>query len=164
MEIDPGAGRSETPIAERDQAVIRRGLTSLRRTMASQVRGRILLGGKKAGYQGDMPGVLEEAILALEQRQPLYLAGGFGGVTLDIIGALDVDDITWLPPAADVAPDSGLVAGLSALKTLAQNGNGAVDNGLRPDENERLARTYRPSEIATLIGLGLGRLSGAAHA
>lgn len=40
---------------------------------------RICLGGKTSGYQGDEPGVMEEARLALEYRKPLYLMGGFGG-------------------------------------------------------------------------------------
>ena len=31
------------------------------------------------------------------------------------------------------------------------------DNGLRPEENTRLAATHRPSEIANLVTLGLGR-------
>ena len=42
---------------------------------------RICLGGKTSGYQGDEPGVMEEAKLALKYRKPLYLMGGFGGAT-----------------------------------------------------------------------------------
>lgn len=42
---------------------------------------RICLGGKTTGYQGDEPGVMEEARLALKYRKPLYLMGGFGGAT-----------------------------------------------------------------------------------
>ena len=42
---------------------------------------RICLGGKMHGYQGDEPGVIEEAGLALERNKPLYLLGGFGGAT-----------------------------------------------------------------------------------
>lgn len=42
---------------------------------------RICLGGKTSGYQGSQPGVQEEANLALECGKPLYLLGGFGGVS-----------------------------------------------------------------------------------
>ena len=42
---------------------------------------RICLGGKMRGYQGNEPGVIEEAGLALERRKPLYLLGGLGGAT-----------------------------------------------------------------------------------
>nr|VFJ60361.1 MAG: hypothetical protein BECKDK2373C_GA0170839_108024 [Candidatus Kentron sp. DK] len=38
--------------------------------------------GKRMGFTGDWPGLVEEAIFALETDQPIYLAGGFGGVTL----------------------------------------------------------------------------------
>jgi hypothetical protein len=37
-----------------------------------------------------MPGVVEELLIALEAGQPIYLAGGFGGVTSEIIVALGV--------------------------------------------------------------------------
>ena len=42
---------------------------------------RICLGGRMYGYQGDEPGVLEEAGLALNWGKPLYLLGGLGGAT-----------------------------------------------------------------------------------
>ena len=42
---------------------------------------RICLGGRMYGFQGDEPGVLEEAGLALNWGKPLYLLGGLGGAT-----------------------------------------------------------------------------------
>ncbi|MXY52163.1 MAG: hypothetical protein F4Y86_06520 [Gammaproteobacteria bacterium] len=42
---------------------------------------RVCLGGRTEGYQGNEPGVMEEARLALTYRKPLYLMGGFGGAT-----------------------------------------------------------------------------------
>ncbi len=42
---------------------------------------RVCLGGRTEGYQGNEPGVMEEARLALQYRKPLYLMGGFGGAT-----------------------------------------------------------------------------------
>ena len=40
---------------------------------------RICLGGRLRGYEGEEPGVMQEARLALARRKPLYLIGGFGG-------------------------------------------------------------------------------------
>jgi len=158
-EVDPAVGRAEMPSAALDVATQGKALTSLRRYMAACTHGRILLGGRREGFQGDMPGVLEEALITLEHRQPIYLAGGFGGVTLDIIAALGVDDTSWLPlsPTAP-ANDARLAAGLAKLAHLraAQDWPG-LNNGLTDNENVQLARTYRPSEIAALISLGLGR-------
>jgi hypothetical protein len=33
------------------------------------------IGGKSEGFQGELPGALEEALIALEIGQPIYLAG-----------------------------------------------------------------------------------------
>lgn len=40
---------------------------------------RICLGGKLEGYEGNEPGIVEEARFALQFNKPLYLLGGFGG-------------------------------------------------------------------------------------
>ena len=40
---------------------------------------RICLGGRVKGYEGEEPGVMQEARLALARDKPLYLMGGFGG-------------------------------------------------------------------------------------
>ena len=45
---------------------------------------RICAGGKHSGYKGCMPGVLEEILIAVEKKKPLYLLGGFGGVVSDV--------------------------------------------------------------------------------
>jgi hypothetical protein len=43
---------------------------------------------------------------------------------------------------------------------VAEHGWEATSNGLTEDENHRLAITYRASEVASLIVLGLSRLRG----
>lgn len=42
---------------------------------------RICLGGKLDGYEGSMPGIIEEARLAIKLKKPLFLLGGYGGAT-----------------------------------------------------------------------------------
>jgi hypothetical protein len=104
---------------------------------------------------------MQEALLALEAHQPVYLAGGFGGVTVDIARALRVDDGSWLP-SETAAPDEDrrLTAGYARLQASAQAPEWAgLQNGLSDGENQRLAVSHRPSDIATLVSLGLGRLA-----
>jgi len=145
----------------------RRALTGMRRYMATKTQGRVLIGGKRTGFQGEIPGLVEEALISLEQDHPVYLAGGFGGVTADIVQALGVDDGSWLPPLADARPpDPRWEAGRARLlaSAAAQEGPSGLRNGLTPEENCRLAASHRPSEIATLLSLGLGRLRAAGEA
>jgi len=157
--IDPAANRNEPPVPVTDEREREESLTSLRRYMAQQTHGRIVIGGKRSGFLGHMPGVIEEALMAIDCGQPLYLAGGFGGVTADIIRALGVDDMAWLAVPDDGAPsDPRLLAGLELLaKRASETKMQSLQNGLDESENRRLAASHRPSEIAALLSLGLGR-------
>ena len=158
-EINPSENRREEAVPETDEDVRKSSLTAMRERMAENTDGRIFLGGRRAGFQGNMPGLVEEAVMALEKGQPVYLAGGFGGMTLDMVRALGADDGSILPTGADEpARDDRLVRGLEKLAD-AQNRTGrkGLDNGLTESENGKLAATHRPSEIAALVSLGLGR-------
>jgi SLOG-like protein len=157
--IDPKTDRPQEPVPESDDDIRKRALTSMRQYMQTISDGRILIGGKRHGFQGDFPGVVEEAIISLEANQPIYPAGGFGGATLDIINALGVDDGSWLPERPHApAPDERMSRGLDILSELSSRKDwSGLQNGLSDVENRQLAATHRPSEIATLISLGLGR-------
>lgn len=137
-----------------------RSLTGLRTYMTANTSARIAIGGKRAGFQGDMPGILEEVLFALERRQPLYLAGGFGGAALDAIRSLRPGYAEWFPPAQDApAQDERLLKGLERIEeAVAAAQWDGFENGLSEDENRLLAASYRPSEIAALVGKGMGRL------
>jgi SLOG-like protein len=154
-----GANRKSAPEPVTDIELCQRSLTGLRRFMATQCNGRVLIGGKRAGFQGHFPGVLEEALISVEANQPLYLAGGFGGVAADITKTLGIDDGEWLPANADEpAADGRLASAFDQLSKLVKSKDPkALSNGLSTDENRRLAATHRPSEIAALVSLGLGR-------
>lgn len=159
-ETDPAAARGEAA-EPTDPAVARASLTAMRRFVRDSSHGRLLVGGRRGGFQGELPGVLEEAVLALEAAtpRPLYLAAGFGGVTADMVRVLGIDDCAWLPGGPERGPeDPRLRAGLERLRAL---GRRAVpSNGLTRDENHRLAVSRSPAEIAALVALGLGRLAG----
>lgn len=161
------SGRGEEAMSEMADDLQRESLTNLRRFMADRTNARVLIGGKRTGYLGNMPGVLEKAIISLEKARPLYLVGGFGGITLDIIRAIDPTMAEWLPPSSSVSgPDEKAAANLSRLAAIArERGTALWNNGLTPEENALLAATHRPSEIASLVSVGLRRcaVQGAAN-
>ncbi len=161
--IDPYKNRMAEPSPETNEETRKASLTAMRFYMAHNTDARIFIGGKRQGFQGDLPGVVEEALIALESKQPIYLAGGFGGVTTGIIQALDVDDGSWLPAMSDGDPqDERTLRGLNMLADFPTRRDWTgLDNGLSAEENRRLAASHRPSEIATLVSLGLGRKFGA---
>ena len=80
--------------------------------------------------------------------------------------ALGVDDGAWLPPLADApSPDPRWEDGRNRLVAHAARPDWTgLKNGLSDDENRRLAASHRPSDIATLVSLGLGRLRNAGGA
>jgi hypothetical protein len=152
-----GDGRGDDPEPVTDATTRREALSGLRTHMAQHESGRVIVGGKRSGFEGTMPGVLEEAVTSIANGQPLYVAGGFGGVAADIAMRLGMLDRKWLPALADApAHEPGLVTGLNELSMVVKN-QGWPQNGLSNAENARLAATYRPSEIAALVSLGLGR-------
>lgn len=59
-----------------DRAMKARGLTHLRRHLTEGGCARLLIGGQRKDYTGDMPGLLEEALMSLRSQQPVCLAGG----------------------------------------------------------------------------------------
>jgi hypothetical protein len=154
-----GSGRGAAPEPVVDASVRMQALSGLRVYMAKHASGRVIIGGKRIGFEGAMPGVLEEAVASVCNGQPLYVAGGFGGVATDIALRAGMLGSNWLPVQAGGA-GAGLVQGLDQLSDLAKK-RGWPDNGLSSDENAQLAATYRPSEIAALVSLGLGRRFGA---
>jgi SLOG cluster2 len=141
-----------------------RALTAAREYLSDQTDARLLLGGKRTGYQGRYPGILEEALISIRRRRPIFLAGGFGGVTMNVARALGLDPAHNLAHVGiEPEPTRGLLQGLRAIADAAsRSGWRAVDNGLDTAENLRLAATHRPSEVASLVALGLGRLGLAA--
>lgn len=146
---------------EPTQKVLEKSLTDLRIYLAQSTDARIVLGGKRTGFLGRYPGILEEVIVSVNAGKPLFLAGGFGGATLDAISVLSPEHASWFERYADEGGDHGkLVSGLDALSDAAAKTDGWNANGLAPAQNALLAATYRSSEIAALVGHGLGKIGG----
>ena len=70
----PGPGADPQQLRKWELTALRHWLTAL---LAPGCR--ICLGGRLHGFEGDEPGVMQEARLALARDKPLYLMGGFGG-------------------------------------------------------------------------------------
>ena len=157
-QVDPFFQRSSDP-ATVDGLQQEQSLTSMRRFLTENSSAKLLMGGKRKDFQGAMPGLLEEAILAVEAAQPVYFAGGFGGITSDLMRALEIDGGEWLPQYPKLnTSELHVVPNLEKLKEAwLKNGMACCNNGLTEEERLVLAISHRPSEIATLVSLGLGR-------
>jgi len=154
VEMKPEAGRGSNPEPIVDPLERAEGLTALRNYLCRHTHGRLMIGGKRTGFEGRRPGLIEEAELTLAADQPLYLAAGFGGATADIARAVGLD-MTWFPADPDAPPsDPKLTSSLFDIEaTLTSHPN---RTGLDMAELATLACTHRPSEIATLVSQGLG--------
>ncbi len=154
-EIPANTDRSEAPEPETDPLEKRKQLTKMREYMVKHTQGRLMIGGKRTGFEGRQPGLVEEALLTLAAKQPLYLAAGFGGAAADIARAVGLT-MDWLPSDPDAeAMDPALINGLADLRDT-QIANPLI-TGLDAADLTALACTPRPSEIATLVSRGLGR-------
>ncbi|MCR6628896.1 MAG: hypothetical protein NVV74_01890 [Magnetospirillum sp.] len=153
-EIRPNTDRLEAPEPEPAPLEKRNQLTAMREYLVKNTQGRLMIGGKRTGFQG-RPGLVEEALLTLVAKQPLYLAAGFGGATADIARAAGLN-IDWLTPDPQAETmEAALSNGLADVRdTLTTS---PLITGLDSADLTALACTPRPSEIATLVSRGLGQ-------
>ena len=149
-----------------------RGLTVMRQRQADEVGARVVVGGRLGpagdGYRGRMPGVLEEALLAIRAKRPVYLVGAFGGCARLVFDALEGrsrPELHW--DHQKTAPYS------EELRVIYQQRNEAWDeydaiadelkargltgikNGLTEEENRELATTRSAERIVELVLHGL---------
>ncbi|MBI1381949.1 MAG: TIR domain-containing protein [Planctomycetaceae bacterium] len=161
-----------------------RGMTAMRERMNDEMSARVVLGGKLSGYVSRYPGVLEECLLALRARRPVFLIGAFGGAArllLDVLQGADRHELTsdWVRgddngiprfPVYDEMRALYAKAGFemktpeelrSELVQLGASGLGsALHNGLDDLENIELGTTANPLRMVELILSGLERSAG----
>lgn len=126
------------------------GLTAMRRIVCAESDALVALGGRVDGYIGVMPGIAEEALLALEARKPVFLMGGFGGCACGIAETMGLVRSRGTLLGRSKTWDSGEFRGYDGTNLL---------NGLKPDENAVLAETAHAGQAVSLILRGLGRLA-----
>jgi hypothetical protein len=151
--MDPVVGRLEDPETIDGDSTVR-ALTGLRIRLTDLADARVLLGGKRSDYAGRMPGVVEEAILSIQAGKPVFFAGGFGGATADMVATLGIDPERWLNlESRSTDADQAELATAAAAADW-----DSTSNGLTAEQNQRLAVSYRASEIASLVVLGMSNL------
>ncbi len=147
-------------------------LTKMRKLMTGRMDIKIVAGGKTEGFAGKYPGVLEETFIALENEIPIFLIGGYGGVTRKIINLINGD----IPNEFSIEYQSKN----KNFKTLheyyksknkedkinykrinslfLEKGIKGLNNGLTVAENKKLFMSRNIYEIVCLIMKGLNNL------
>jgi hypothetical protein len=148
-----------------------RCLTEMREEMESECDARIFIGGRTKGFKGKCSGILEELLIALQHKHPVYLVGAFGGITKDAIDALNNIQVNSFTDEYYIESKeyedffalynsrqpNNLIDYKQYFTTLQKlNFKGLSElNRLTETENKRLAFTPHISEIVYLILKGL---------
>lgn len=150
-------------------------MSKMRKEMIANCDGRILIGGKLSSYKGFLPGIIEEAYMAIEQNQPIYLIGAFGGASSILIRAIKGENVNelerevmeWYPELEDlhkVASENGQV--IPSIKFILEKfhkmGLGGLSkiNKLSKEQNEILFQTRHLNEMILYVLLGLKKSLG----
>lgn len=153
-----------------------RGLTFLRHRLTDLCHARLCIGGPRSGSQGRYPGLVEEALLAVQKNKPLYLASLLGGASEQIVAAVEgrempadfcpaaeIAQLYRQPPIADgdAEVDSDRTIDRDAVwRAFSEAGSGRIaqNNGLSLDENNELLRTPVVERAIELVLTGLSRI------
>jgi hypothetical protein len=153
-----------------------RGLTFLRRRLTDDSFARLCIGGRRAGVQGRYPGIIEEALMAIHNQKPIYVAGCLGGAASQIVDAIDgkpmlgdfcqgseISAIYRNPPIeeSELTPEEDLVIDRERVWNLFQERSVeglSAHNGLSAEENDELLHTPVLDRVIQLVLTGLSRL------
>lgn len=151
-----------------------RCLTKMREEMESTCDARIFIGGAIRKFKGKCPGILEELLISIEHKRPVYLVGAFGGITREAIevlkgnqsdcfseefyfGNADYKNMVAIYNKKHSDNPIDFKKYLATLQSIGLNGIAEL-NGLSADENLRLTITPHISEAVYLILKGLTNL------
>ena len=144
-----------------------RALTIMREEMENDVQARIILGGRDVGFKGRMAGIFEEALFALNQSHPIYLLGGFGGASAQIVklmkGETSADelfeiakkDVHYTNLITYCLENAKVAINYNELKAFEKKDYQILNNGLNQEENDILFDSINITEIISLILKGL---------
>lgn len=168
--------RQAEPNSALYQYIRARGLTFLRHRLNEACHVRLCLGGRRSGFAGRYPGVIEEAFLAVTDKKPLYLASFLGGATEQVVDAIEgkqmtddfchstsLQDLYKAPPVkeSDGATRGDRIIDRAAVwGKFAETGRKelAATNGLTVEENDELVHTPVVDRTIELVLIGLSRL------
>ena len=142
-----------------EDCLVAKAYSSLRTFMGTITDARVLLGGNLANFAGRAPGIIEEAIVAVEARQPILVTAGFGGAAALVARQLQIDDLRWAPRDFPARPDAERIdRALARLDEAAAAASwDSTLAGLDPEELRQMSASHRGGEIASLVVAGLSR-------
>lgn len=136
------------PSNSQNSFVWSRCLTKMREEMITNCNVRIAAGGKHIGYKGKMPGVLEEILISISLKKPLYLLGGFGGVTSTVCKCLENNSIDFkLTEDWQIQNNSGYKKLLDFATSRGSN------YGTDYNEIKKIFSEYKIDELSQINGL-----------
>lgn len=108
--------------------------TAVRQALSAEAHARVAMGGKMGvvelpddRFEGQMPGVVEEAVMTLDANKPLVLLGAYGGATRDCAIALNLmDPVARVPRGLQ---QSGYDEAISRIAAL----HDRIPKSVRPD-------------------------------
>jgi hypothetical protein len=173
FDLIPNKNSFLPPSNTQNSYVWSRCLTEMRNTMINDCEVRICAGGKHSGYKGKIPGVLEEIVIALDKKKPLFLLGGFGGVTASICKSIQTQVMNnELTEAWQIQNNAGYMDLLSFMDSRGERDkvdykaiedkliNAELNNGLSEEDNEKLFTTPFIDEAMQFVFKGLKVLYG----
>lgn len=150
-----------------------RGLTFLRHRLDEVCHARLCLGGRRAGFAGRYPGIVEEALFALTSKKPLYISSLLGGAAAVVVDAIEgkqmpddfcrsepMSDLYREPPVTEVQPatrNDRIIDRHAVWKAFARAGLREIadTNKLTIVQNEELLHTPVLDRVVELVLTGL---------
>ncbi|MDP1591529.1 MAG: hypothetical protein Q8M07_27485, partial [Prosthecobacter sp.] len=156
-----------------------RSLTQMRHTVLDNIEAMIVVGGACTGFKGRYAGVVEETLLALQRRKPVFLLGCMGGAAAAVCEAL-LGTVPALLTSShqlsqkaerevadyyndtivreDGADDQTPIDHDEVIKAFMAAGPAGLNNGLTADENLILLTSPLMQEVLPLLLKGLRNL------
>lgn len=174
-----GEARSRGPGTSLYSYLRARGLTFLRHRLTDLCHARLCVGGPRSGSQGRYPGLVEEALIAMQQNKPLYLAGLLGGASEQLVAAVEgepmpenfcapapIGQVYRQPPVEEKAFDTRADRTIdrdAVWREFSEAGNAGIarNNGLSVEENAELLHTPVVERAIELVLTGLSRIRAA---
>ncbi len=153
-----------------------RGLTFLRHRLTEVSHVRLCVGGAQSGAEGRYPGVVEEALLAVRNNKPLYLASFLGGATQQVVDAIEGNEMPdnfcrdtpllglyQQPPitrGVALRGEDSIIDRGATWREFAEIGRNrlAGTNGLTVEENDELFHSPVIERVVELVLIGLSRI------
>ena len=138
-------------------------LTIMRNMMAEDMDILVVAGGKLRDFSGKCQGILEEFVFAVEKQKPVYLLGGFGGISKRISDAIEKRDTYFASEEfkKDLATSKNLndtnaeTHYKQIVSLMSSIDYKSLNNGLSEQDNMLLFKSINYSEIIALILKGI---------